>query len=258
MIAAGIDVGTETTKVVILNNNKIASWHLLAGGDENAALSGEKALSEAAQKAGIKLADIQKLAATGLPDIQFSFVNEQVPEAMCIAKGIEWLLPSTRTVLDLGAGKSLAVKCNQGKPLKIARNDKCASGTGKYLDIVGKILGIGHDEMAELFFQSKESVEIQSTCAVFVESEVISLLHVKSRPEDIARGALRGLVKRIYPLLIEVGLEREVALVGGLARNKGVVAAFEELMGHELIVPPEPQIVAALGAALITREKAAA
>jgi predicted CoA-substrate-specific enzyme activase len=258
MIAAGIDVGTETTKVVILNNNEIASWQLLAAGDENAAFSTEKALTEAAHKAGIKPADIQKLAVTGLPDIHFSFSNEPVPEAMCIAKGIERLLPSTRTVLDLGAGKSLAVKCSHGKPIKITRNDKCASGTGKYLDVVGKILGIGSDEMADLFFKSKESVEIQSTCAVFVESEVISLLHMKSRPEDIARGAVRGLAKRIYPLLLEVGLEREVTLVGGLARNKGVIAAFEELLGHNLLVPPEPQIVAALGAALITQERAAA
>jgi predicted CoA-substrate-specific enzyme activase len=258
MIAAGIDVGTETTKVVILNNKEIASWHLLAEGDENAARLGEKALSKAAHKAGIKPADIQNLAVTGLVGIQFPFLNEQLPEAMCIAKGIEWLLPSTRTALDLGAGKSLVVKCHHGRPIKIARNDKCAFGTGKYLDIVGKILGMGSEEMATLFLKSKEDVDIQSTCAVFVESEVISLLHMKSRPEDIARGALRGLAKRIYPLLLEVGMEREVTLVGGLARNRGVVAAFEELLGHNLLVPPEPQIVAALGAALITQERAAA
>jgi len=253
MITAGIDVGTEATKVVILRNSEIASWHVLIGGDEDAARLGEKALHQAVAKAGINPTEVQNLAATGLGGIQMPFVNEQVPLAMCIARGVDWLLPSTRTALDLGAGKSLVVKCHHGRPIKITRNDKCASETGKYLDIVAKILGIGSEEMADLSLRSGEYVEIQSTCTVFAESEVISLLHMKRRPEDIARGALRGLAKRIYPLLLEVGLERDVSLVGGVARNRGLVVALEELLGYDLLVPPEPQIVAALGAGLIAQ-----
>jgi predicted CoA-substrate-specific enzyme activase len=257
MVTAGIDVGTETTKVVVLSNSEIVSRHIFIGGDEDAARLGAKALHQAAAKAGMNPTDIQNIAATGLGGIQMPFVNEQVPEAMCIAKGVDWLLPSTRTALDLGAAKSLAVKCDHGKPIKIARNDKCASGTGIYLEIVSKILGIGIEEMADLSLRSKEYVELQSTCAVFGESEAISLIQMKKRPEDIARGALRGLAKRTYPLLLEVGLERDVTLLGGVARNRGLVIALEELLGHNLLVPPEPQIVAALGAGLIAQERMA-
>jgi predicted CoA-substrate-specific enzyme activase len=257
VVTAGIDVGTETTKAVVLSNNKIVSWQVLIGGDEDAAVLGLEALNQAAAKAGMKPADIQHLVATGLGGIQLPFVNEQVPEAMCIAKGIDWLLPSTRIALDLGAAKSIAVKCHHGSPTKIARNDKCASGTGVYLEIVSHILGIGIGEMAELSLKSKENVELQSMCAVFAESEAISLIQMKKRPEDIAKGALRGLAKKTYPLLLEVGLERDVALLGGVAQNRGLVIALEELCGHNLLVPPEPQIVAALGASLIAQGRIA-
>jgi predicted CoA-substrate-specific enzyme activase len=256
VVTAGIDVGTETTKAVVLSNNKIVSWQVLIGGDEDAAGLGLEALNQAAAKAGMKPADIQNLVATGLGGIQLPFADEQ-PEAMCIAKGIDWLLPSTRIALDLGAAKSIAVKCHHGSPTKIARNDKCASGTGVYLEIVSNILGIGIGEMAELALKSKENVELQSMCAVFAESEAISLIQMKKRPEDIAKGALRGLAKKTYPLLLEVGLERDVALLGGVAQNRGLVIALEELCGHNLLVPPEPLIVAALGASLISRGRMA-
>lgn len=258
MITAGIDVGTEATKIVILRNNEIAFWHILAAGDENAASLAEMALHQAAAKVGMNPENVQYVGATGLSGIQMPFVNEHLPEAMCIAKGVDWLLPSTRTTLDMGAVKSLALKCHYGRPIKIARNDNCATGTGKYLSVVSKILGIEIEEMADLSLRSKEDVEVQSTCTVFAESEVISLLHMKSRPEDIAKGALRGLAKRLYALLLGVGLEKDVTLVGGVARNKGLVAILEELLGHNVLVPPEPQIVAALGAALIARRKVAA
>jgi predicted CoA-substrate-specific enzyme activase len=253
MITAGIDVGTETTKVIILSDNEIVSWRVLVGGEEGAITLAKRALDEAAAKAGVNSTDIQKLIATGLGGINIPFVNDRESEAMCTARGADWLLPSTRIALDLGAGKSVAVKCYNGRATKVARNDSCASGTGKYLEIVANVLRMGIQEMADLSLRAREYVEVQSTCAVFAESEIISLLHMKKRPEDIVRGALRGLVKRIYPLLLEVGLEKDVTVVGGVARNKGLIRALEELMGFSVFVPPEPQIVAALGAALIAQ-----
>ena len=257
MITAGIDIGTEATKVVILNDDKIASWHISGAGNEETTKLAEKALYQAIAEAGINPAEVWKLAVTGPCDIQMPLAHEQVSETKCISAGVDWLLPSTRIAADLGVWKSLVLKCQHGIPIKIARNDKCASGTGKYLDIVASILGTGIEEMAELSLNSKEYIAVESTCAVFAESEVISLLHMKHRREDIARGAIMGLAKRIHPLLLEVGLEKDVTLIGGLARNKGLVTAIEELLGHSVLIPPEPQIVAALGAALILqgREK---
>lgn len=251
MITAGIDIGTEATKVVILNDNEIASWYVLGASDEDTIKSGEKALYKAVAKAGLNPEDIRKLIVTGLSNIQIPLTHEKASETLCISTGVDWLIPSTRTVLDLGVWKSLIIKCQHGRPIKIARNDKCASGTGKYLDIVARILGTGIEEMSELSLSSKEHVVVESTCAVFAESEVISLLHMKYKREDIARGALMGLAKRIHPLLLEVGLEKDITLVGGLAQNKGLVMVMKELLGYSLCVPPEPQIVAALGAALI-------
>lgn len=256
MITAGIDVGTEATKIVILRDNNIASWHVLNTGDEDAARLGDKALHEAAVKANLSPAEIERLAVTGLCDIQMPLLHEQVPETKCIAMGVNWLLPSTRIVVDLGVWKSLVLKCQNGIPTKIARNDKCASGTGKYLDVVARIIGIGIEEMADLSLRSEKYVAVESTCTVFAESEVISLLHMQHRREDIAKGALMGLAKRIHPLILELGMERDVTLVGGLAHNKGLVIAIEELLGHNLLVPPEPQIVGALGAALISQGRA--
>ena len=150
MTTAGIDVGTSTVKAVILNYGEIASWHIIIGQDEDAASLGEKALRDAAAKVNINPEDIQYVTATGLVDQQIPFVNERVPEAICLARGVDQLMPTTRTALDLGAGKSLAVKCQHGRLLKIARNDKCASGTGKYLDIVADVWGIGVKEISPI------------------------------------------------------------------------------------------------------------
>jgi predicted CoA-substrate-specific enzyme activase len=255
MITAGIDVGIETTKVVVLDEGAIVSRRIYIGGNEDAVKLGEKALYQAAKDAGLNTSDIDHIAATGIGDINFSFAGKRVPEVSCIARGIDFLLPSTRTALDLGAGKSLAVRCEHGKAIKIARNDKCASGTGKYLDIVAAILGIDIAEMTGLSLKSGEPAEVQGTCAVFAESEVISLVHTGTKPEDIARGALIGLARRVYPLLLEIGMEREVSLLGGVALNKGLVNALQDLAGFALQVPEEPQIVTALGAALIAREE---
>jgi predicted CoA-substrate-specific enzyme activase len=253
MVTAGINIGTETTKAVILNKSMIVSWHTLVGGDEDAGSLAEKALHQAAAKAEMNPADIQNIVATGLVYGNVPFVSKLVPEAICIAKSVNWLFPSTRIALDLGAGKSVAIKCLQGRATKIARNDKCAFGTGKYLDVVGKVLGIRAEEMADLPIMSEEYIEVQSMCVVFAESEVVSLLHAKNRPEEIARGAIRGLAKKIYPLLVEVGLEKDITLVGGGARNKALVSILEGLIGYNVLIPPEPQIVAALGASIIAK-----
>jgi benzoyl-CoA reductase subunit D len=251
MVTAGIDVGTETAKAVILKDGMIVSWHTLVGGEEDAESLAEKVLHQAIAKAEMEPADIQNIVATGLVSSHVPFINKQVPEALCIAKSVNWLFPTTRIALDLGVGKSVAIKCLQGIPTKIARNDKCAFGTGKYLDVVGKVLGINSEEMANIPVSLEKYVEVQSMCVVFAESEVVSLLHAKEKPEEIARGAIRGLAKKIYPLLIEVGLEKDVTLIGGGARNKALVSILEELIEFSVLIPPEPQIVAALGASII-------
>jgi (R)-2-hydroxyacyl-CoA dehydratese activating ATPase len=254
MISAGIDIGTQNIKAVILNNRNIVAWRVLAVGNESSANLGQKILAQAAGMAGINISDINAVATTGICEIPLNLKVKAFSEVLCIAKGIEYLCPSTQIAMDLGAGKSLAIRFEKGIPIKIARQDKCASGTGRYLEMVAKILGINVEEMTNLSSQSKQPVEVQGTCAVFAESEVISLVHTGSNLNDIVKGALTGLARRIYPLLIEVGPVGQTALVGGMAKNKGLVIALQELAGCDFIIPSEPQIVAALGAALIIQK----
>lgn len=210
-------------------------------------------MNQTVENAGIALKDIDYVVTTGVGREFISAADKKVPEFLCLAKGIDFLLPSTRTLLDLGAQKSLALKCIEGKVIKIATSSKCAAGTGSYLQVAANVLGIDINEIADLFFKSKENLEIQSTCAVFAESEIISLVHAGARPEDIAKGVFRGLADRVYTQLLELGIEKDVTVVGGVARSKAIVAVLEEKVGLQIMVPENPDVVGALGAALIAQ-----
>ena len=241
----------EFTKAVILAGGKEPVWVSIPGGMESTAETAKKALRQAAEKAGIPVNGISNITATGAGSQYIEFTDKKLPEFLCLAMGIDSVLPSTKVLLDLGSRKSLAVKCSRGKAIKLAASSKCAAGTGAYLKMVANIFNINTDEMSELSFKSKENLEIQTTCAVFAESEIISLIHNGARPEDILRGVFRGLAGRIYPQLLELGIEKDVSVTGGYARNKALVAALEETLGFKIIIPENPEIIVALGAALI-------
>ena len=245
----------EITKVVILKDGNDFTWATDTAGNDSTAYVAQTVLNQAIEKANIAFKDLDYIMVTGTGRMNIKFANKEIPEFLCLAKGINHVLPSTLILLDLGARKSLAVRCSDGKAMKIAASDKCASGTGAFLEMLVTILKIGIPEMDELFFKSKNDLEIQSTCSVFAESEIISLVHSGCRREDIVRGVFRGLAGRIYPQLYGLGMEKDIALVGGVARSKAIVVALEEKVGFKILVPENPQIIGALGAALIAREQ---
>lgn len=212
------------------------------------------ALTDVAKIADISIKNIDMVIATGAFREQISFASYKKSEFLCLARGIEHLLPSTRTLLDLGARKSLAVKCFAGKAIKVNTSNKCASGNGAYLEILKDILKINNNDLDDLFFQSANNIEIHSNCAVFAESEIISLLHSGVKPEDIVRGVFKGLAGRLYSQLLELGVEKEIAIVGGVAKSKAIVVALEEILKLKVSVPENPEIVGALGASLIGQE----
>ncbi len=244
----------EVTKAVILNGKRDFEWAVIPGGSESTAQVAQTALNEAAKKAKVSVKDIGYIIATGVGREYIPFANQGLLEFLCLAKGIDFLLPSARMVVDLGARKSLAVKCSGGRAIKLAASGKCAAGTSAYLEVVANVLRINIREMAELYFKSNRNTEIQSTCAIFAESEIISLVHDGAKADDIVRGVFKGLAGRIYSHLLELGVEKDVAVVGGVAKSKAMVAALEERVGFEILVPENPQIVGALGAALIAQE----
>jgi predicted CoA-substrate-specific enzyme activase len=247
---AGIDAGTENIKSAILSEGGELGWAVVAVGTETTDSTAQKALAQAAQKLHLSVNDIDYITATGTDAENVIVAHRRLSEVLCLAKGMDFLMPSTRTLIDIGALKTLGVRCSGGNLLRFVTSSKCAVGTGAFLEAAANVLGISASEMDELAAKAKKDVEIESTCAVFAESEIISLVHGGTEPEYIARGVFKGLAKRVYSLLLELGIERDVALVGGLARSKAMVGALEEAIGFKILVPDMAEIVSALGAAL--------
>jgi predicted CoA-substrate-specific enzyme activase len=251
LISCGIDAGSEYLKIVLLESNQLLS-HLSVGYEsESVARTAESALKQAAQRARIAPDAIKNITATGAYRESVGFANEIITEPPCCCRGASWTLPSTRTIIDLGSDKCTVVKCDDGSVTRIARNDRCAAGTGSFLTAIFRLLNVTAEEAGELSMQSKQPTDIEAVCTVFVESEIISLIHQKKAREDILRGAFVGLAQRIYPLLLKVAFEPDVMLIGGAARNIGIIDALKIQTGAQVFVPDEPSIIEALGAALI-------
>ncbi len=255
MISGGIDAGVENIKAVIVEDGQVLSHSVVPVGTQAVLAAGEAAFGEAVEKAGISASRVEYIIATGVSSESIPFAQDKASEASCCARGVTHLRPTTDTAIDMGADKCLVVRCRGGRLLNTARNDRCASGTGRFLKVAAKPLGMGVEEMGQLSLTSQNSVEINNTCAVFAESEIISLIHLKNRPEDIAKGVFRGLARRVYTLLIKVGFQNELVMVGGVAKNAGMVKAMEEQAGRSIWVPPAPILVGALGAALIAADR---
>lgn len=255
MITAGIDAGVETTKVAIMNDGKLLSAAVLPAGSLATATVAEQAYGEATESAGVSAKEIASVVATGISAREIPFAGEWATEAFCCAAAADWLWGVEVAVIDVGAQKTLVIRCRAGLPLKISNNDRCAAGAGRFMTMVARLLSIRTEDIGELAVRSTEEVTIQSTCAVFAESEIISLIHLKKKPEDILRGALKGLASRIYSQLLTVGMGGKVCLVGGMARNAGLLKALEELAGSKIVIPEQPEIVGAVGAALIGRKR---
>jgi predicted CoA-substrate-specific enzyme activase len=253
--AVGIDVGSQTIKAVVLDDTKILSSIIVLTGDD-AEISAKNALDQALQKAGIGSDNIF-ITATGVGVKAASFSQQQKGSTTCLARGIHYLIPSVQLAIDIGAESSTVIKINErGKLSDFANHDKCAAGTGIFLQQMAKLMQMSMEEMSQNSFKAKNRADISNTCAVFAESEVISHVHrIPPTPkEEIIAGIFYGVVSRIMTLCKRVGIKKDVAITGGVALNKGLVHIFEQEFGFGVLVPENPQIVAALGAAILSRE----
>lgn len=253
-ITAGIDVGAENIKVVVLNNGSAAS-SIFPLGIESIKKTLEKGLELTAEMAGVAKGEINFIVSTGCGYRDVFFANEKVSGAFCIARAISKITLSASTVVDIGAEKTLVVKCREGRVLNIARNDVCAAGSGRWVEMACKLLDLPANKAGELSLKSNTNIHVESICAVFAETEIISLIHMKNKPEDIMKGVFRGLATRIYPLIIKAGLENNILMVGGLAKNVGIVKAMEAIIGNNIWVPDDPITIGAMGAAIIATER---
>lgn len=251
MITAGVDVGAETVKVVILKDGKMLSHGLVRAGLDRQK-SAEEALANALKEAKISKADIKKITATGIGRKEVTWANDLVTEIAAGAKGASNLFPSARTVIDIGAEESRGVKVNaEGKVIDFAKNEKCAAGVGSFVASMARALETTVEEMGRLSLKSDKIIPMNVTCVVFAESEVVSLVHAKIPKPDIARAIHEAIATRTTSMVRRVGIEKDIALIGGVALNPGVVERLAHHLGMNILIPKDPQIVGALGAAII-------
>jgi predicted CoA-substrate-specific enzyme activase len=255
MFFGGVDVGSLSADAVIMDNGKIMTYSVLpTGGDSTGAAY--KAMEAALGQAGLRLEDIAVTVATGYGRVNVPFAKENITEISCHARGAHWLFPSARTILDMGGQDCKAIRCDEkGKVADFAMNEKCAAGTGRYLEIIAEVLEMGLEQIGPRSLEVKQEVGISSACAVFARSEVLSLIRKGVPPNDVLGGVHEAIVRRVHGLIMRVGIEKDFIITGGIAKNIGVVRRLEEKMGLDVKIPEEPQMVGALGAALFAMER---
>jgi predicted CoA-substrate-specific enzyme activase len=257
MLSLGIDIGSLSTDAVLMNEGKeIVASEVIATG-----ASSKKAADKIWEKIleGNKLSekDIDYAVATGYGRIRVPFAQEVVTEITCHAKGANFYFPKARTVIDIGGQDSKVIKIDpSGNVIDFVMNDKCAAGTGRFLEVMARTLEIELEEMGHLSLQGSGQLSISSLCTVFAESEVVSLVGADHKREDICKALHMAIAKRISAQARRVGIEEHVVMSGGVAKNIGMVKEMERLLGTRLKIAPEPQIVGAVGAALIGLEAA--
>ncbi len=256
MIVVGIDCGAKYVKALVLEDDKIkAKISVLSGFDQKAAA--QEALDKALEQAGLKKDDLVYIIATGTGKEEVTFAKSTITEVGADAKAVNFLYPSVRTVIDVGAEEGRAIKVNEaGKVIDFAINDKCAAGAGTFTETMARALEIKLEEMGALSLKSQKSVPMNAQCVVFAESEVVSLIHARHAKEDIVRAVHDAIADRIASMTRSVGIEKDLALVGGLARNIGFVDSLKRDLKQELLIPEDPEYSCALGAAFAAAEKA--
>lgn len=252
----GLDSGSTSTNAVIMNEAREIVASVVTRTGAKAGASAERAYREVLERAGITPDQVACTIATGYGRVSIPFADENVTEISCHGRGAHYFNPEVRTILDIGGQDSKAIHVNAaGEVTDFAMNDKCAAGTGRFLEMIARSLEISLDELGPSALESKKRLEIASMCSVFAESEVISLIANNEEKPDIAAGVCRAVAGKAYSLMRRVGLEGAYMMTGGVAQNPGVVRAVEELIGEKLFICDDPEIVGATGAALLALEK---
>ncbi|WP_071028215.1 acyl-CoA dehydratase activase [Peptoniphilus raoultii] len=255
ILTMGVDIGSTASKSVILKDGKeIVSTSVIGVG---AGTSGPtRVIKESLQKANIEKEQISYIMATGYGRNSLEEADFQMSELSCHAKGAYFLFPNVRTIIDIGGQDAKAMKIGDGGMLEnFVMNDKCAAGTGRFLDVIARALEVNVSDLEKLDAQSKKDIAISSTCTVFAESEVISQLASGSKIEDIVRGIHNAIAARVGSLAKRVGLMDDVVFTGGVALNHGMVRALSDNTGHKILTSPLCQLNGALGAALFGFQK---
>ena len=260
LITAGVDIGSTTSKSLIMKDGIVLSY-VIGPSSANPPKIAEVVFEESCARAGIARAEVRLIIGTGYGRAKVLFANDNVSEISCHGAGAHFLMPEVRTVIDIGGQDCKAVSLDDSGRLKnFAMNDKCAAGTGRFLDMMSRILEVKVEELGNLDSQSKSPVSISNVCSVFAESEVINLVNEGAHVPDIVKGLHMSLTNRVAVLVNRVGLREKIVVTGGVAKNKGVIRALGQKLGLDIthldgII--DPQIIGALGAAVLAERRIA-
>ena len=251
----GIDIGSSSSKVVILNQDvEIVAHSVVNMGTGTDGLN--QALKDAFGQCRLAMEDIKYTVATGYGRMTCKLADTQITEISCHAQGVVQLMQGVKTIIDIGGQDSKVIRLDEnGRTINFMMNDKCAAGTGRFLEVMSRVLGCGIGELSDLADQGTTDIQISSTCTVFAESEVISQLSKGSSRADVARGAHLSVAKRITGMCNRVGIEPRVVMTGGVALNENMVKAMARELKMSVEATPFPQLMGALGAAVFAHER---
>ncbi|MFC1554189.1 acyl-CoA dehydratase activase [candidate division KSB1 bacterium] len=254
MIGIGIDVGAKTIKVVVQKDGAILVKDKTPAGFD-VLDSTNKLLDELLGKAGLSREDADVITSTGSGRKEIDFALNSVTDVTADVAGVISQYPEARTIIDVGAEEGRSIRCDEnGKIIDFAVNEKCAAGSGAFTEAMARALEIPIDEFGKLALQSTKEIPMNAQCAVFAESEVVSLLHAKTPKEDISRAVNDAIASRIISMVKKVGYENEIVLIGGVAFNVGFTEALKRDLESDIIIPEEPEFFGSLGASLIKGE----
>ena len=250
---AGIDVGSTMTKAVILQREIVASV-IGPTGPEHRRLA-NKVMEEVLRRAGLPFESISYVVSTGYGRINVPFADKQVTEITCHARGVASLFPKARTIIDIGGQDSKAITIDaSGRVTNFVMNDKCAAGSGRFVEVIADGLGIELGEMGRLSLQSKSPATISNICTIWAQQEVAARIAEGVPIPDLIAGVHKSLAERVLRMAKRLKIEEQVILTGGGGRNEGIHQALREQLGCDILVPSEPLITGALGAALLGKE----
>ncbi len=255
-IVMGLDSGSTSTNAVIMNSDKKILASVVVRTGARSGDSADQACAEVIRRAGLQRQDVDRIISTGYGRVTIPFADRSITEISCHGRGAHYFFPEVRTILDIGGQDSKAIRLNErGEVLDFAMNDKCAAGTGRFLEMMAVTLGLTIDELGPVSMDWNQDIDITNMCTVFAESEVISLIADNRNKADIVHGLHKSIASRVVSLIRRVHPEPAYMMTGGVAKNRGAVAEIEKKLGHSLMICDEPEIVGAVGAAIFGLEE---
>ena len=255
MITAGLDLGTQSVKAVIVKDGKVVARSKAFSGFDPAKAA-EQTISEALDQAGISMSDVAHVTATGSGMELAANSNSTVSMMGADAKAGVHMFPNARTIIDVGAEEARAVKCDDnGIMMDFVVNERCAAGAGAFIEAMARALEVKLEDMGPLSLKAERASSINASCVIFGESDVVSLIHRQESKPEIARAIFEAMADRVSSMVHRLGVNPEVLLVGGVAKDIGFVTSLKRKLGVDILIPEYPEYVGALGAALVASNR---